>query len=91
MPAAILKLSEDRSKLEVVTPEGEEFEVEWPEDEVVVLEGDDGHNYVAILDGYEGLEPNTLYRLSKVETITEVLDDEDEGDEEEPTGLDATV
>jgi hypothetical protein len=69
--AATLRYNADRSCFEVLTPEGDEFgPIEFPEDCISVLEGDAGPSYLVIHAGYDGLEPDTLYRL--VPVVTEI-------------------
>ena len=88
--------------LEAELPDGTEYgPVDWPDDNLVVLAdpAQPDNAYLAVLDEpYEGLTPNTLYKLVPISTLVEEVedfdeddegeeeesDDEDEADEEEP-------
>jgi hypothetical protein len=91
MPDAKIRYNPDHSLVEFAPPEGDEYgPIDYPDDDVVVLaDADDpGNAFLAVLDdGYEGLKPNTLYKLVEVPTLTEQVDilevDDDEEDEED--------
>ncbi|MBF6570517.1 MAG: hypothetical protein IVW54_16745 [Candidatus Binataceae bacterium] len=86
---ALIRVNPERTLVEVETPEGEEWGPEpWPEDQLLILsdeEDPDGESYVAVLDGYGNLEPNTLYKLVKVTTLTEEDDLTEEEEQPEQT------
>jgi hypothetical protein len=91
MADAKIRYNPDHSVVEFAPPEGDEYgPMETPDDEVVILaDADDpGNAFLAVLDdGYEGLPPNTIYKLVPVATILETVDDleadEEEDDEED--------
>lgn len=96
MPNALIRYNANRSAFDVTTPEGEQYDpLEFPEDCITVLEGEEGGNYILIHDGYEsdgGLKPDTLYRLVEVPTTVEegtldvegtgVIEEDDEDDDD---------
>lgn len=86
----ILRYNPDRSEFEAVTPGGELYGNDWPDDDLAVLadptKPDDA--YLAVLEGgYGGLQANTLYKLTPASTLVEEVDefesDEDEDDDED--------
>lgn len=83
---AVLRVNPERTLVEIDSPDGEEWGPEpWPEDQIIILSDEskpESDSYVAVLDGYGNLEPNTLYKLVKVTTLVEE-DDITEGDDEE--------
>ena len=92
MSAAILRYNPERTFFELVSPEGEEFEVaEVAEDFLSINEGD-VHQYLVVHRGadMELLKPDTVYRLVEVlTTVEEGVDlsedsvDVEDGDDEE--------
>ncbi len=95
MSEAILRMNPARTLIEMETPEGAEWgPLDWPEDQLVVCADPEGGDaYLAVLDGYEGLEANTIYKLVKIETVTEEDDhlgedvDDDEDDTEDAAAV----
>jgi len=87
MADAKIRYNPDHSVVEFAPPEGDEYgPMETPDDEVVILaDADDpGNAFLAVLDdGYEGLAPNTIYKLVPVATILETVDDLEADEEEE--------
>jgi hypothetical protein len=79
MADAKIRYNPDHSVVEFAPPEGDEYgPMETPDDEVVILaDADDpGNAFLAVLDdGYEGLPPNTIYKLVPVATILETVKD----------------
>lgn len=95
MSASLIRYSEDYSTYEVVLPDGTHLEKEpQPDDgwEFVVHPDDPAQIFLAVLSVYDeaemqlNLKPNTLYRLSPIETETEDGCDFDAEDEEEEEG-----
>jgi len=84
---AVIRVNPERTLVEMDTPDGEEWGPnEWPEDQLVVLSDETkpgSKSYVAVLDGYGSLKPNTIYELVEVATLTEEDEITDDGDEDE--------
>ena len=97
--SAKIRINSDSSLLEIETPEGDVYgPLEFPEpdnggdlgevaDPIFLVDEDNPENsFIATVSAYEGLKPNTLYRLVPVETEVELnaeLEEDDEEDEEE--------
>ena len=85
----VLRVNPDRTLVEIDTPDEQEWGPEpWPEDQLIVLSDEDSpesKSYVAVLDGYGNLKPNTIYELVEVSTLVEE-EDLDGEDDEEATG-----
>lgn len=91
----VLRVNPERTLVEVDTPEGIEWGPEpYPasdEDGLIILSDEDTPgepSYVAVLDGYGNLKPNTIYQLVEVSTLLEEAeltedDDDDQGDDDE--------
>jgi len=87
---ATLRFNPDETLLEAVTPDGTEFQSEWPEDGILILASEDGDDYLVCVSEEHGLDVNTVYRLVPVSTEVEedvdiTLDEEgdEEGDDDE--------
>lgn len=82
---AILRVNPERTLVEIDSPDGQEWGPEsWPEDQIIILSDEEkpaSDSYVAVLDGYGNLKPNTLYKLVEVATLVE--EDDLDGDDEE--------
>jgi hypothetical protein len=91
--SARIQYNKDRSAFEATTPEGVEFgPIDFPEDCISFLEDDGQPSYVVIHEGFEGLEPDTMYRLVPVNTAVEdgvEFDAEDTVEVEAPGDTDA--
>jgi hypothetical protein len=73
MSQAKLQYNEGRTQFEATTPEGVEFgPIDFPEDCISFLEGEgDQPSYVVIHEGFDGLEPDTMYQLAAIDTTVE--------------------
>ena len=80
--AARIRRNPEGTEFEIITPEDVEFESDIDPDEadpdylVVMAEDGDPNKYLAVVGPYPGLEENTVYRLVKVDTVLEELDDD---------------
>ena len=81
--AATLRLNPNRSEMQAVFPDGDESDVFTECEGMVVVSDDQGNNYLAVLDDSGGLEANTLYQLTPVDTLVEEVDELEEEEEEE--------
>ena len=90
--SAKIRINSDSSLLEIETPEGDVYgPLEFPEapddeteDPIFLVDEDNPENsFIATVSAYEGLKPNTLYRLVPVETEVELNAELEEDDEEE--------
>jgi hypothetical protein len=102
MPSAKIRINPEKTEAEFITPEGEAF---GGEVNTLVVLGDvteDTAVYVGVAGAFEGLKPNTIYRISEVrtdlelnalieDTDTELEIDEDEDEEDEEEDEDETV
>ena len=84
MPNAVIRFNPDHSQCEITTPDDVEYGPEAvPEDLLILTSGDDGRAYIAAF-GVDGLDPNTVYELTPVDTEVEEGELGEDDDEEEP-------
>lgn len=83
---AKIRMNPDHTAFEFITPDGESYSAgEEAMDDCTVL----GSSYLAVAGEFEGLKPNTMYKLVEIPTeVEEDADIEDEDDEENEEGDD---
>jgi hypothetical protein len=87
MAQAKLQYNPDRSLYGGELPDGTGFLEEYDDDaEYAIIDGPDGVQFLAAFDDPpDGLQPNTVYQLTPIETVLEEdveFEDEDEGEDE---------
>lgn len=73
MAEAVIKINPERTQVQVITPNGDEYEFEYPEGDGTALLEDEEASWFAVFEQQEVLAPG-VYRLELVPTVMEGLD-----------------